>query len=213
MHSRLLHTIFWLLLILLAVIAGLYPALYFVLDRKFSLLAFKDNELLTSKLWNITFYLHIVTGGVALLIGWVQFAGRWRRKYPAFHRTMGWLYILCALPAAASGIGLAGSATGGPVSQAGFALLGIFWFAVTYMALQYAGNNRILRHRQMALYSYAACFAAATLRLWLQLFLHLGMDFTVAYRIVSWLCWVPNIVVAFVLNRRINHTFARMNNV
>ncbi|WP_162903064.1 DUF2306 domain-containing protein [Taibaiella koreensis] len=209
--AKIFRSIFWFLFVILAVIVGLYPVLYFFSSLQQSFLSLKDRALLTNPLWHISFYTHIITGGLALLCGWVQFSGAWRRKYPAFHRGMGWFYTLLALPAAASGIGLAGVATGGAVSRYGFALLGIFWLAVTYMALYYAQNNRILRHRQMALYSYAACFAAVTLRCWLQLFLHLAMDFILAYRIVAWLCWTPNVVVAFVLNRKANSAFARKN--
>lgn len=34
------------------------------------------------------------------------------------------------------------------------------------------------------------------LRLWLPLFLSLGIPFTVAYPVIAWLSWVPNLVVA-----------------
>ncbi|GAB4428835.1 MAG: hypothetical protein OHK0039_47410 [Bacteroidia bacterium] len=44
--------------------------------------------------------------------------------------------------------------------------------------------------------SYAACFAAVTLRLWLPILTALLGDFLPAYRIVAWLCWVPNLLVA-----------------
>jgi len=213
LRFSLLRKITRLLLILLAIIVGLYPALYFFFDLKQSFLSLKDENLLTDKLWNISFYTHIITGGLALLCGWVQFSGAWRRKSLRFHRRIGRIYILLALTAATSGLGLAGAATGGPVSRYGFAVLGIFWFTVTYMALYYAGKNRILRHRQMALYSYAACFAAVTLRCWLQLFLYCGMDFFLAYRTVAWLCWVPNILIAFMLNRKMQNAFAHKNDL
>lgn len=38
-------------------------------------------------------------------------------------------------------------------------------------------------------------FAAVTLRLYLPLLFLAGLDFTEAYRIVSWVCWVPNLLV------------------
>lgn len=54
------------------------------------------------------------------------------------------------------------------------------------------------------IYSYAACFAAVTLRIWLPLLTaaFLG-DFIKAYTIVAWLCWVPNIIVAYFIVRRL----------
>jgi hypothetical protein len=52
-------------------------------------------------------------------------------------------------------------------------------------------------------YSFSACCAAVTLRLWLPvLLLVLRLDFSVAYPIVAWLCWVPNLLVARLINSR-----------
>ena len=44
--------------------------------------------------------------------------------------------------------------------------------------------------------SHALTLAAVTLRIYLPLELALGMSFHDAYRVVSWLCWVPNLVAA-----------------
>ena len=42
--------------------------------------------------------------------------------------------------------------------------------------------------------SYALTLAAVTLRIYMPLSLALGIGFEDAYRVVSWLCWVPNLV-------------------
>ena len=52
------------------------------------------------------------------------------------------------------------------------------------------------------IYSYAACFAAATLRLWLPALTSLTNDFIPAYRMVAWLCWIPNLVFAHYLQKK-----------
>lgn len=53
----------------------------------------------------------------------------------------------------------------------------------------------------MMVYSFSACCAAVTLRLWLPLLLGgLRLDFDFAYPIVAWLCWVPNLLVAHSIN-------------
>ena len=46
-------------------------------------------------------------------------------------------------------------------------------------------------------YSYAACFAAVTLRIWMPLLVLAFGEFLPAYRVVAWLCWVPNLAFAF----------------
>jgi hypothetical protein len=59
------------------------------------------------------------------------------------------------------------------------------------------------------IYSYGACLAAVTLRFWLPL-LTVGfqLDFSVAYPIVAWLSWVPNLIVARWIVTRIQNAGA-----
>ncbi|MBT8185644.1 MAG: DUF2306 domain-containing protein, partial [Eudoraea sp.] len=57
-------------------------------------------------------------------------------------------------------------------------------------------------HQAFMIYSYAACFAAVTLRFWLPILSYAFGDFVTAYRIVAWLCWVPNMIFAFFWVRR-----------
>jgi len=63
------------------------------------------------------------------------------------------------------------------------------------------------------IFSYAACFAAVTLRVWLPLLTIAMGEFNSAYRIVAWLCWVPNLIVAFLIvrNKR-KHTIKPVHN-
>ena len=44
--------------------------------------------------------------------------------------------------------------------------------------------------------SYALCLAAVMLRVYLPLFGVLGVPFESSYPAISWLCWVPNLIVA-----------------
>ena len=55
----------------------------------------------------------------------------------------------------------------------------------------------------MMVFSYAACFAAVTLRIWLPLFGIFIHDFNTSYRIIAWLCWVPNMAVAWYIVKRL----------
>ena len=193
----------WILLGLLAVLVGLYPGIYFLADRKFGLLSSKTDYLLGNIFWNIGFYTHIILGGVALLIGWIQFSSFIRNKYLHLHRLTGKVYVVAVLLSSLAGIGIGIFATGGPVAAIGFVCLGITWFTTTLMAYIYIRDMQVERHEKMMIYSYAACFAAVTLRIWLPLLSGLLGDFITAYRIVAWLCWVPNLIVASLLCRRV----------
>ena len=44
--------------------------------------------------------------------------------------------------------------------------------------------------------NFALTFAAVTLRLWLPGMVVGGVPMEIAYPIVAWLCWVPNLIVA-----------------
>ncbi|MEQ8879328.1 MAG: DUF2306 domain-containing protein, partial [Cyclobacteriaceae bacterium] len=62
--------------------------------------------------------------------------------------------------------------------------------------------KKIEEHQRWMLRSYALTFAAVTLRLWLPALTGLGIAFIVAYKIISWLSWVPNLlVVEWLINR------------
>ena len=191
--------------IVLCISIGLYPYSYFILERTFGLLASKPAELLQDMLWNIMFYTHILLGGFALMIGWSQFCEKWRLKYLKLHRRIGIAYVISAVLSGSSGLYIAFFATGGWVSVLGFASLASVWLFTTIKAFVAIKNGRIIEHQKLMVLSYAVCFAAVTLRIWLPLLSATFGSFIPAYRIVAWLCWVPNLLVALYLIRNIDH--------
>jgi len=64
-------------------------------------------------------------------------------------------------------------------------------------------NGNINKHQRFMLYSYAVCFSAVTLRIWLPLLTMSLGGFIEAYRIVAWLSWVPNLIVAHIIANKI----------
>jgi hypothetical protein len=197
MLRRLLYT----LVALLAVLIGLYPAVYALFDTKQGFLASKSAVLLASTVWNIGFYTHIGFGGVALLIGWLQFSKRFLHRYPLWHRRIGKVYVVSVLLSATASIGIGFFATGGLVPAAGFVSLGIIWFTTTLLAYVRIRQRRIEAHQRLMLYSYAATFTGVTLRLQLPILIASLGSFSSAYPIVAWSSWVPNLVVAWWLNQ------------
>lgn len=188
----------------LAIIIGLYPAIYFLVDRKFGLLQTKSEELLSNLGWNVAFYTHIILGGVALLIGWTQFSRKLRDKNIKLHRIIGKIYICSVLLSSVSGMYIGFFATGGLWASIGFISLAVIWFTSTLIAYLTIRKGKVDMHYKMMVYSYAACAAGITLRIWLPLLTLLTKDFVSAYLITAWLCWVPNIVIAYLYIRRNN---------
>jgi hypothetical protein len=53
--------------------------------------------------------------------------------------------------------------------------------------------------------NFALTFAAVTLRIWVPASFVSGIPLAVAYPIIAWLCWVPNLLVAeLILGRTVN---------
>lgn len=189
----------------LAVQIGLYPYIYFFINRKFGLLQSKNDAVLTDVFWNIAFYTHITLGGLALLIGWMQFNVKLRTNKLQWHRLIGKIYVTAALLSAAAGSYIALYATGGMVASLGFICLAVIWFYTTLTAYLEIRSSRIDEHQKMMIYSYAACFSAVTLRIYLPLLTLLFHDFIKAYLLVAWLCWIPNMIVAYLLVKQLQN--------
>ncbi|MGI9550509.1 MAG: DUF2306 domain-containing protein [Aurantibacter sp.] len=187
----------WFVFVFLAIVIGLYPFLHLVAGWEFGLLESKSEALLSNVLWNIGFYGHILFGGLALLIGWVQFSKKLRNANLNRHRNIGKVYVISVIISGSCAVYIGFYATGGPIASLGFIGLGLVWLFTTIKAYLAIRKKDLQLHQGMMIYSYAACFAAVTLRIWLPL-LVLGLgDFIFAYRIVAWLCWIPNIIFAY----------------
>ena len=185
-----------------AIIIGLYPGIY-IFYHRFGPLQFKSEALLSNVIYNIGFYTHIMLGGLALLIGWLQFIPKLRKRNWKMHRQIGRVYVIAASLSAVAAIYIAVYATGGIIATLGFMGLGITWLYTTLRAYVTIKNKQIVQHQKMMTYSYAACFAAVTLRVYLPLLILLLHDFTTAYLIIAWLCWLPNLVVAYFITKRL----------
>ena len=110
--------------------------------------------------------------------------------------------MIAVLLSGIAGVYIAYFATGGLIPKIGFTGLGLTWLFTTFRGYTSVRKKDIETHQKMMVYSYAACFAAVTLRIWLPLLSMSFGDFLPAYRIVSWLCWIPNILVAYFIIRR-----------
>ena len=192
----------WIIFGFLSILIGLYPFLYFFVDTRFALLSQKTEQLLNDTIWNIAFYGHIVFGGFALLIGWLQFSKKLRVNNISMHRRIGKAYVCFVLVSGICSLYIALFATGGLISSIGFGSLGVIWLAVTMLGFKAVKKGNIALHQKLMIYSYAACFGAVTLRIWLPILIGIFGEFTPAYRLVAWLSWVPNLLVAYFITNK-----------
>lgn len=193
MKSKVLIAVF----LFFTISIGLYPLVYFLFDMSNGLMNSKSAQLLGNRLWQVGFYTHITFGGLALLSGCTQFLSSLRQKHLSLHRSLGKIYVASVMLSGVAGFGIAFAASAGVWAQMGFAALGFLWLYTTAKAFLAIKKRDIVEHQNWMTRSYALCFGAVTLRLWMPLFLGaLGMSFSIAYPIIAWLSWVPNLLVA-----------------
>ncbi|MEM6803951.1 MAG: DUF2306 domain-containing protein [Bacteroidota bacterium] len=191
--------ILWFSLGILSLFFSFYPLKYFLADGPILLLRSKSVELLASYAYNFSFYMHITFGGIALMIGWLQFNKAFREKYTRLHRNIGKVYIGSVLMSGPFGFYIAFFATGGLSPMLGFSIGALLWITITYLAYDKIRKGDIEAHKNLMLYSYAGTFGAVTLRLWLPLLILLMGSFVEAYRIVAWLSWLPNVLIIYLV--------------
>ncbi len=179
---------------------GLYPIIYSL--GQIGILTSKPAEMVADQLWLAAFYAHIFPGGITLLIGWLQFHKKLRSRKLSLHRTIGKVYVLLAIISSCSGIYLGVYAEGGPISQVGFVLLGLAWLITTGQGWRVITKGKVASHQRWMTYSYAVCFAAVTLRLWMPVLILIFQNPAVAFQIVAWWSWIPNLLFAYWLLQR-----------
>jgi len=149
--------------------------------------------------------LHIAGGIGALLAGPWQFSERLRSRAINLHRWLGRFYLLEVALGSIAGFAMATVSEEGLPTHLGFAALAVLWFFTGLQAYRKVRAGNISAHRQWMIRNFALTFAAVTLRNWMPLMLFvLHWPFRPTYIIVSWLCWVPNLLVAEWLVRRVH---------
>lgn len=184
------------LMAVLAIVISLYGLGFAFIPGVDGIFKSKSPELIASTFYIGMFYTHTGLGGLALLVGFSQFFKKLRLKRLKLHKILGKIYVISVLISGTTGLYIAYYATGGIVSITGFSTLAILWLYTTIMAFISVRKGNINAHQRWMICSYALCFAAVTLRIYLGLSVALGIAFATSYPIISWLCWVPNMVFA-----------------
>ncbi|MGC2558937.1 MAG: DUF2306 domain-containing protein [Terriglobales bacterium] len=178
--------LWWVMLVLSLAIVG-YGATYF--------LAIPRNPHFARYI--LPLRLHIAGGMGALLLGPWQFSQRLRARALNVHRWMGRGYLLEVGLGSIAGFVMACVSSEGMPTHLGFGILAVLWFGTGLQAYRSVRKGDIQAHREWMIRNFALTLAAVTLRIELPVMLALlHWPFRVSYITVSWLCWVPNILVA-----------------
>lgn len=117
--------------------------------------------------------LHAVPSGLALLLGPFQLVGLIRRRYPAVHRNVGRVYLICVAVGSVTGLVAGIVAVSGLLAQAGFIILVVFWAYSATMAYASIRNGHVQLHRIWMIRNFALTFAAV----WLRIVILVGQTF------------------------------------
>ena len=139
---------------------------------------------------------HVVGAATALLIGPFQFLPGLRARHRWLHRWTGRTYVVACLVGGVGGLVMAAGSTAGPIATAGFGGLGVMWIIANIQGWRLAMARRFDAHRSWMIRSFALTLAAVTLRLYLPVIPLTDLPFVDGYRAVSFLCWVPNLMIA-----------------
>ncbi len=148
--------------------------------------------------WRTVFYVHILSGMLAIVLGPFQFIACIRKHYPKAHRQMGKIYVMAILATGSpSGLYMAFFANGGAAASLGFVLMSILWFYTTWMAISTIRKHQIDQHQRWMVRSYAITFSAVSLRLWVPLLsLFTQMEHLFIIILTAWISWLINLAVA-----------------
>ena len=205
--TQLIKNISWLIMTLFALFLFAITAEYLSFKSDVNFLLVKQ-DIVFDSIWRPTFYLHVISGMIVILIGPIQFIPKLRNRFISLHKKLGKIYAYAVLGIAApTGLIMAFYAEGGIWSTIAFLVMSCLWILTTLMAIIKVKNKDIIAHKKWMYRSYALSFAAVTLRMLVPL-MSFTNQFDYEFIVVStaWLSWIINLIaVEFIIYLTFTH--------
>lgn len=197
------HTILYLTLGFFTVLMFRITAKYFDFGKIVAFLHLKV-PVWDNLFWRTAFYIHVYTSMFVLIAGFTQFSNRFLKKFPKWHKRIGYLYVyVLLLLSGPTGLIMAFYAFGGIVSKIAFTILSVLWIGFTFASVRFAIKKKFIQHKNFMIRSYALTLSAITLRSWkVVLAYYLELPPKDLYLIVAWLGFMPNLIVAEIIISR-----------
>ena len=156
------------------------------------------------------FYCHIIASSIILLVGFMQFSKRVYNNRP-LHKILGKIYVFGVLFVSAPGAYvMTVFINRGQWFTVSFILQNTLWVICTAAAWLVIKKGDITKHIKMMRRSYALAFGAVTLRFYIFAFTVFGhgVNFNNNYIIISFLSWLPNLLLVELINHYRKSDFA-----
>jgi len=150
----------------------------------------------------IVFVVHALAGGIALLVGPLQFNRRLLQSKRSLHHLLGKLYIVSIWLASIGAFWSALFFDVTVVSKIGFFLLAILWFSTTTIAYNRIRHRQVKAHREWMIRSFALSFFFVTFNIWVPGLAGTSLPSEISYPLAVFLSWSLNLLVAEIWIRR-----------
>lgn len=146
-------------------------------------------------------YVHILPSALALILGPMQLHAGVRKRFRQLHRITGRIYITSVMTGGAGAFYIAQFSFAGLGSRLGFSTLAIVLLFTCTVAYRQIRSGEVQSHQEWMIRNYSLIFAAVMLRVYNLTFFSLGYELPDFHVLNSWLCWVPNLLVAELIIR------------
>lgn len=198
--TQLVKKVYFFLAILIALLIGIKSIEY--LSPDFSRGYLSDKEGIFESHFKYFLYAHMIAAPMAFFLGIFQFSF----TKSSVHRYIGILYVLLiVLFAAPSAFGMAFYAIGGLWSIINFTLMAVLWILFTVLAYTFIHQKNVKKHQQFMIRSFILTNSAILIRIFAFINNHYEItDLTTGYVIISWLSWLPWLLIYEMKLRWIN---------
>ncbi|MFW5642224.1 MAG: DUF2306 domain-containing protein, partial [Roseicyclus sp.] len=140
-----------------------------------------------------TLAVHMIAGGLAVILIPLQVSRMWRRGDRRKHVYMGWALVPIVTISALTTPPISFNMDYPMWSEIGFALGSVAWFGALVMGIYWIRRGDVTRHRRWMVMMAALCFGAVSFRLQLPIG-RLFFEEDVIFPYIGWTCWVPNVL-------------------
>lgn len=146
--------------------------------------------------YGVAFYVHIVSGPVAIVLGSALMWSGLRTRLSGVHHWLGKLQIVLILVAVVpSGLIMATRAYTGPIAGLGFVSLALATAGSAVATACFARSHQIGQHRQWATRCFILLCSPLLLRLTSGAVIVTQLESQLTYRLSAWLCWLVPLAV------------------